>query len=254
MTSVNDKEANFQHNADTVRLAAAQGCKLVCFPECFSFIGARAGEAQEAAEELSGPTVARYKALAAEHRMWLSLGGFQEKGPDGTEGDKIYNTHIVVNAEGALAAVYRKIHLFDVPMTGLVESRQALPGSELVACQSPAGCLGLTVCYDVRTGEAHWELLLRCRAIETQCYVLAAAQVGRHNEDGNKRESWGHSLAIDPWGRTLVNMGTTKGLAVVEIDSELVRSTRENMPIDRHRRREHGRHRIDIFAIAVPPI
>mmetsp|Transcript_44610 Transcript_44610/g.119478 ORF Transcript_44610/g.119478 Transcript_44610/m.119478 type:complete len:293 (+) Transcript_44610:3-881(+) len=262
MTSVNDKEANFQHNADTVRLAAAQGCKLVCFPECFSFIGARAGEAQEAAEELSGPTVARYKALAAEHRMWLSLGGFQEKGPDGTEGDKIYNTHIVVNAEGALAAVYRKIHLFDVPMTGLVESRQALPGSELVACQSPAGCLGLTVCYDVRfpeqyqkltflhgaevllvpsafamrTGEAHWELLLRCRAIETQCYVLAAAQVGRHNEDGNKRESWGHSLAIDPWGRTLVNMGTTKGLAVVEIDSELVRSTRENMPIDRHRR------------------
>mmetsp|Transcript_44611 Transcript_44611/g.119481 ORF Transcript_44611/g.119481 Transcript_44611/m.119481 type:complete len:271 (+) Transcript_44611:3-815(+) len=240
MTSVNDKEANFQHNADTVRLAAAQGCKLVCFPECFSFIGARAGEAQEAAEELSGPTVARYKALAAEHRMWLSLGGFQEKGPDGTEGDKIYNTHIVVNAEGALAAVYRKIHLFDVPMTGLVESRQALPGSELVACQSPAGCLGLTVCYDVRfpeqyqkltflhgaevllvpsafamrTGEAHWELLLRCRAIETQCYVLAAAQVGR----------------------TLVNMGTTKGLAVVEIDSELVRSTRENMPIDRHRR------------------
>ncbi|CAK0866857.1 unnamed protein product [Prorocentrum cordatum] len=90
--------------------------------------------------------------------------------------------------------------------------------------------------FAMRTGEAHWELLLRCRAIETQCYVLAAAQVGRHNEDGNKRESWGHSLAIDPWGRTLVNMGTTKGLAVVEIDSELVRSTRENMPIDRHRR------------------
>ncbi|CAK0866861.1 unnamed protein product [Prorocentrum cordatum] len=81
-----------------------------------------------------------------------------------------------------------------------------------------------------------WAASGLCRAIETQCYVLAAAQVGRHNEDGNKRESWGHSLAIDPWGRTLVNMGTTKGLAVVEIDSELVRSTRENMPIDRHRR------------------
>lgn len=262
MTSVNSKELNLAKNRDTVRWAAEQGCRLVCFPECFSFIGARPGEAQEAAEALSGPTVAEYKALAKEHGVWLSLGGFQEKAPEGAADDRIFNTHLIISSSGELAAAYRKIHLFDVPMTGLVESKQALPGKELVACESPAGRLGVTVCYDVRfpelyqkltflhgarvllvpsafamkTGEAHWETLLRCRAIENQCYVLAAAQVGQHNEDGNKRQSWGHSLAIDPWGKTLVNMGTTVGLSVVEIDMDLVQSTKDNMPMHMHRR------------------
>jgi predicted amidohydrolase len=147
-------------------------------------------------------------------------------------------------------------------MTGLVESKQTLPGDQLVACDSPVGRLGVTVCYDIRfpeiyqklvflhgarvllvpsafamkTGEAHWETLLRCRAIETQCYVFAAAQVGQHNEDGNKRQSWGHALAIDPWGNILADLGKTPGLAVVEIDSELIQKTRENMPMHLHRR------------------
>mmetsp|Transcript_104612 Transcript_104612/g.291402 ORF Transcript_104612/g.291402 Transcript_104612/m.291402 type:complete len:301 (+) Transcript_104612:20-922(+) len=262
MTAVNDKDANFHKNSETVRAAAQQGCRLVCFPECFAFIGARPGEAQAAAEELSGPTIRRYKALAKDHGVWLSLGGFQEKGPSDKEGSKIYNTHLVIDATGEVQAVYRKIHLFDVPMTGLVESAQALPGDKLVACPSPVGVLGVTVCYDVRfpelyqkltflhgaqlllvpsafamkTGEAHWETLLRCRAIETQCYVLAAAQVGQHNEDGNRRQSWGHSLAVDPWGRILVDMGVTLGLAVIEVDMQLVHSTRDNMPMRLHRR------------------
>jgi predicted amidohydrolase len=245
-------------------MAKEQGCALVCFPECFSFIGAKPGEAQAAAEDLSGPTVAKYKALAKEHGLWLSLGGFQEKSPpEENESGKIYNTHLVIDAGGELVAVYRKIHLFDVPMTGLVESRQSLPGKELVACPSPAGRLGLTVCYDIRfpelyqkltflhgasvllvpsafamkTGEAHWETLLRCRAIESQCYVFAAAQVGQHNENGNKRQSWGHSLAIDPWGKILADLGgTSPGFAVVEVDPALVRTTRENMPMHLHRR------------------
>jgi len=263
MTSVNDKDINFQRNAETVRAASSQGCLLLCFPECFSFIGAKAGEAQAAAEDISGPTITRYRALAREHGMWLSLGGFQEKPPAGSDDDKIYNAHLIVDAKGEIAAVYRKIHLFDVPMTGLVESRQALPGDRLVACPSPAGMLGVTVCYDLRfpelyqkltflhgaqvllvpsafamkTGEAHWETLLRCRAIETQCYVIAAAQVGQHNEDGNKRQSWGHSLAIDPWGRILADMGSSDtGLVVIEVDPQLVQSTRDNMPMHSHRR------------------
>lgn len=262
MTSVNDKEANFRKNAEIAREAAEKGCALLCFPECFSFIGARPGEAQAAAEELSGPTVAKYRALAKEQGLWLSLGGFQEKGPADSEEGKIYNTHLVISAAGEVAATYRKIHLFDVPMTGLVESKQSLPGETLVACDSPAGRLGLTVCYDVRfpelyqkltflhgarvllvpsafamkTGEAHWETLLKCRAIENQCYVLAAAQVGQHNEDGNKRQSWGHSLAIDPWGKILVDMCSRTGLAVVEIDPQLIKTTRDNMPMHAHRR------------------
>lgn len=263
MTSVNDKDVNFQRNAEMVRAAAAQGCLLLCFPECFSFIGAKAGEAQAAAEDISGPTITRYRMLAREHGMWLSLGGFQEKPPAGSDDNKIYNAHLIVDAKGEISAVYRKIHLFDVPMTGLVESKQALPGDRLITCPSPAGMLGVTVCYDIRfpelyqkltflhgaqvllvpsafamkTGEAHWETLLRCRAIETQCYVIAAAQVGQHNEDGNKRQSWGHSLVIDPWGRILVDMGPTDGgLAVIEVDPHLVQSTRDNMPMHVHRR------------------
>jgi len=264
MTAVNSKETNYQHNAAIVRASAAQGCELVCFPECFSFIGAQPGEAQVAAEELSGPTVARYRSLAKDHGVWLSLGGFQERAPQvqGTEDDRIYNTHIVVDSSGDVVAVYRKIHLFDVPMTGLVESKQALPGREIVACSSPVGRLGLTVCYDLRfpelyqkltflhgaqvllvpsafamkTGQAHWETLLRCRAIETQCYVLAAAQVGQHNEHGSRRQSWGHSLAVDPWGTVLVDMGVTKGVAVVELDLDVLNTTRGNMPMHLHRR------------------
>eukprot|EP00929_Paragymnodinium_shiwhaense_P114316 TRINITY_DN82668_c0_g1_i1.p1 TRINITY_DN82668_c0_g1~~TRINITY_DN82668_c0_g1_i1.p1 ORF type:complete len:356 (-),score=67.63 TRINITY_DN82668_c0_g1_i1:150-1217(-) len=261
MTSVNDRDVNFKHNEKMVRQAAAEGCSIVFFPECFSFIGAKPGEAQAAAEELSGPTVARYKELAKSNNVWLSLGGYQEKEPAHSEG-KIYNTHLIINAAGELVTSYRKIHLYDVPMVNLVESRQALPGDQLVACDSPAGRLGVTICYDLRfpevyqkltflhgaqvllvpsafamkTGAAHWETLLRSRAIETQCYVIAAAQVGRHNEDGNRRESYGHSLAIDPWGNILVDMGTTRGLSVIEIDSELIQSTRNNMPMDKHRR------------------
>ena len=204
MTAVNDVGANFAACSKLVEEACAKSAQIVFFPECFSFIGAAAGEAQAVAEPLSGPILARYRELAKQHSVWLSLGGFQER-VDGEE--RIYNTHVVIDGGGEIRATYRKIHLFDVPMVNLVESRQALAGSELVAVDSPAGRLGLTVCYDLRfpelfqkltfvhgarvllvpsafavkTGEAHWETLLRARAIETQCYVVAAAQAGQHN-------------------------------------------------------------------------
>lgn len=271
MTAVNNKDANFQKNAACVAEAKEKGCVMVFFPECFSFIGARPGESQDIAEEISGPTIARYKELAFKHQIWLSLGGFQEKGPVGDEAKRIFNTHLIIDDKGEIQATYRKIHLFDVPMTGLVESNQALPGAEVVSCDSPVGKLGVTVCYDIRfpelyqkltfahgakvllvpsafamrTGDAHWETLLKCRAIETQCYVLAPAQVGQHNEDGNKRQSWGHTLAVDPWGTVLADMGGagldgtgkyTTGVAVVELDPELIQATRDNMPMHAHRR------------------
>lgn len=204
--------------------------------------------------------MAKYLSLAKQHQIWLSLGGFQER----CEGEeRIYNTHVVVDAGGEIRAQYRKIHLYDVPMVGLVESKQALAGSEVVACDSPAGRLGVTICYDMRfpelyqkltflhgasvllmpsafatkTGAAHWETLLRCRAIETQCYVVAAAQCGQHNTDGNQRRSYGHSMAFDPWGTKLVDMGPDSvGLATFEVDPDLVASTRANMPMHAHRR------------------
>ena len=261
MTAVNDTEENFATCAGYAREAARQGCKMVFFPECFSFLGARPGEAQGVAESLDGPVLRRYRDLAQSESIWLSLGGFQES-CDGEE-QRIYNTHIIVDDHGEIRKSYRKIHLFDAPFTGLVESKQAMPGSEVVSCDSPIGKLGVTICYDMRfpelyqkltfahgaqillmpsafamkTGAAHWDTLLRCRAIENQCYVIAAAQVGMHNEDGNKRQSWGHALAIDPWGSTIASMGESKtGIALFRIDLGLVSSTRRQMPMQEHRR------------------
>ena len=152
MTSRNLIEHNFEANSSRAAEAKALSCEMVCFPECFSFIGARAGEAQQIAEPLDGPLMARYKKLAKDTGIWLSLGGFQEK-CDGD--DRIFNTHVVLTSSGGMAAVYRKIHLFDVPMVGLVESKQAISGADgpephLVVCDSPAGRLGVTICYDMR--------------------------------------------------------------------------------------------------------
>ncbi len=260
MRSVNDTGANYAACAKLVREAVERGCKIVFFPECFSFIGAAQGEAQRVAEPLDGPLMGRYRKLASEHSVWLSLGGFQEKG--GEDG-RIFNTHVVLDASGAIQASYRKIHLYDAPFVGLVESRQALAGDRLASCESPAGKLGLSICYDVRfpelyqkltfvhgaqlllvpsafamkTGEAHWETLLRCRAIETQCYVVAAAQAGLHNTDGNQRRSWGHAIAFDPWGTAVASHGADgEGVATFEVDLDLLDTTRQNMPMDRHRR------------------
>ena len=262
MRAVNDAAVNFATCKALVAEAARKKCRIVFFPECFSFIGAKPGEAQSAAEALDGPTMGRYRELAQEHGIWLSLGGFQERSDDASE-SRIFNTHVVLRETGEVAASYRKIHLFDVPMTGLVESKQALPGDQLVACDSPAGRLGVTVCYDMRfpelyqkltfrhgcqlllmpsafamkTGEAHWEILLRARAIETQTYVVAAAQAGLHNEDGNRRRSWGHAMAVDPWGTVVAAFGADDtGLKTFEVDLDLVDATRANMPMNEHRR------------------
>ncbi|CAK9092680.1 unnamed protein product [Durusdinium trenchii] len=262
MTARNDKEINFQICRDLVSEAASQGCTLVALPECFAFIGAQKGEAQAAAEALEGPTMHRYCELAKEKQLWLSLGGFQEK-VEGEPDDKILNTHVIVNSLGEIASVYRKIHLFDAPFTGLVESQQTVAGTEVVSCASPVGQLGVTVCYDVRfpelyqklrfehgaeillvpsafsmpTGRAHWELLMRTRAVETQCYVIAAAQAGQHNEDGNKRCSWGHAMAVDPWGKVLAEFdGSSTGVRVVEVDQNVLQDVRQKMPLATQRR------------------
>ena len=211
---------------------------------------------------MDGPTMGWYKQLARDESVWLSLGGYQEKGLEGDP--RIYNTHVIINSAGSLIAAYRKIHLYDVPMVGLVESKQAIAGRELLSCDSPVGKLGLAICYDMRfpemhqkltfthgaevltfpsafamkTGEAHWETLLRCRAIECQTYVVAAAQVGQHNEHGNKRQSWGHAMAVDPWGKVVAQFGGAGDVGVkpFEIDLDLVQKTRDNMPMHTHRR------------------
>ncbi|KAJ8464526.1 hypothetical protein OPV22_027078 [Ensete ventricosum] len=261
MTSTNDLEANYNTCSRLVKEAAAGGVNLLCLPESFSFVGAKDGESLKIAQPLDGPIMQRYCSLARESNIWLSLGGFQEKGPDDSHQ---YNTHVLLDSSGNIRKTYRKIHLFDVDVPGNMvykESDATAAGESIVVAESPVGLLGLTVCYDLRfpelyqqlrfqhqaqillvpsaftkvTGEAHWEILLRARAIETQCYVVAAAQAGRHNE---KRESYGDSLIIDPWGIVIARLPDrlATGVAVADIDLSRIDSVRTRMPIAQHRR------------------
>ncbi|KAL5733375.1 hypothetical protein ACOSP7_032714 [Xanthoceras sorbifolium] len=261
MTSVNDLAANFATCSGLVKEATSAGAKLLCFPEIFAYVGAKDGDSLKVAEPLDGLIMQQYCSLAREYGIWLSLGGFQEKGHDDAHQ---CNTHVVIDDTGKIKSTYRKIHLFDVDIPGgraYKESKFTEPGKEVVAVDSPFGRLGLTVCYDLRfpelyqqlrfqheaqvllvpaaftkqTGLAHWEILLRARAIETQCYVIAAAQAGKHND---KRESYGDSLIIDPWGTIVGRLPDrlSTGIAVADIDFSLIDSVRSNMPIAKHRK------------------
>ncbi|KAF4351597.1 hypothetical protein F8388_003250 [Cannabis sativa] len=247
MTSINDLASNFATCSRLVKEAASAGAKMICFPESFAFIGAQDGESLKIAQPLDGPMMQQY---------W-----FQEKGPDEQH---LFNTHVVIDDNGKIKSTYKKIHLFDVDIAGersYKESNITEAGNNIVSVDSPVGRLGLTVCYDLRfpelyqqlrfqheaqvllvpaaftvaTGQAHWEILLRARAIETQCYVIAAAQTGKHND---KRQSYGETLIIDPWG-TVVGRLTDRlstGITVADIDFSLLDSIRTRMPIARHRK------------------
>lgn len=261
MTSVNDLAANFATCSRLAKEAASAGAKLLCFPENFAYVGAKQGDSLKIAEALDGPIMSRYCALARESNIWLSLGGFQEKGADEAH---LRNTHVLIDDSGNIKTTYSKMHLFDVDVPGgavYKESSFTEAGNDIVAVDSPFGRLGLTVCYDLRfpevyqqlrfhqnaqvllvpaafttvTGQAHWEILLRARAIETQCYVIAAAQAGKHNE---KRESYGDTLIIDPWGTVVGRLPDllSTGIAVADIDFSLIDSVRAKMPISMHRK------------------
>ena len=263
MRATNDLEANFETCSTLARAAASQGCSILFLPECFAYIGMAGNDALAVMEPLDGPLMARYRQLAKDTGVWLSLGGFPETGPDA---DHRYNTHVLVDSDGDVRASYRKIHLFDVDIPNgpvLMESKTASPGDAIVAADSPIGRLGMTVCYDLRfpelysrlrhemganimlvpsaftkpTGEAHWEVLLRARAIETQSYVIAAAQAGVHSE---KRESYGHAIIIDPWGKVLAKLEDPDngiGIATADIDLGYLEDVRERIPVDEHRRK-----------------
>ena len=261
MTSIGDTEFNFQTCSKLAEEAASQGAKMLFLPEAFSFVGSASEQTVAIAEPVTGHTISKYAALAKRLNLWLSLGGFQEVGPDP---EHVYNSHLILTDNGEIAAIYRKIHLFSVDIIPkgpvLMESRYTAPGTGLITSDSPAGRLGLSTCYDLRfpelyqrlvfekgaqvllvpsaftvpTGRAHWEVLLRARAIETQTYVIAAAQAGKHNE---KRESYGHSLIIDPWGTIVGKLDDplATGIAVAEIDLGELESIRQRIPIAVHR-------------------
>jgi len=252
-----DRAANLDQATSLVREAAARGADTVCLPEMWPFVGPDADKVA-GAETLEGPSTSAMRELARALGIWLFPGSFAEQ--SGVS-DRVFNCSPVIDPEGSIIAVYRKIHLFDIDMDGgprLLETDTVVPGDQAVVVDAAGLTWGLTVCYDLRfpslyralrdaganallvpaaftahTGKAHWEVLLRARAIEQQCYVVAPDQWGRHNP---KRESHGHSMIVDPWGSVIARASDGPGLALAALDSDQVARVRDTLPCRSHRR------------------
>ena len=247
---------NMQSVARLVREAAQAGAQVVVLPEYWAILGQRDTDKVAHAEAPGqGPLQDFMAALAREHQIWL-LGGTipLQSGVDG----KVLNTLLAYAPDGAQAARYDKIHLFGFTRgeESFDESRTIVPGNDVGVLQTPFARIGLSICYDLRfpelyramghcdlivvpsaftytTGRAHWEVLLRARAIENQCYVLAAAQGGKHV---NGRRTWGHSLLVDPWGEVKACRDEGEGIVVGDIDRELTDGVRGSLPALKHRK------------------
>jgi predicted amidohydrolase len=252
-----DHGKNLAQACELVTRAAALGASLVSLPENFELMASSAEKLAQA-EALDGPTLTTLRDLARALGITLLCGSFAEKAEDPT---KVYNTSVVVGPDGAVLGIYRKIHLFDVELNDGAkyhESELVIPGGDAVTAETALGRLGMSVCYDLRfpelyrrlssagalllsvpaaftlmTGKDHWEVLLRARAIENQCYVIAAAQHGSH--PGN-RLTYGHSMIVDPWGTVLCCCPDGPGVAVAEIDKTALTRVRAALPALKHRR------------------
>jgi nitrilase len=228
-------------------------------PEVWAFQGGSAEERQAAAEELPGGEAYRLlSGLAAKHRILLHGGSFLER----AEG-RLFNTSVAFGRDGAEIARYRKLHLFDVVTPDGREYRESAyvgRGQEVVTYEAEDVQVGCSICYDLRfgelyrrlasqgaqllvvpaaftlqTGKDHWEVLLRARAIETQCYVAAAAQFGAFPAGKDRRHNWGHSMIVDPWGKVLVQISDRPGFATARLDLDYLQRVREMIPVRQHR-------------------
>ena len=259
MCSTDDLAANLAAAAGLVTEAAHAGATLAALPENFAFLR-REGEPIPCAQSLDGEIVETLRKLARAHSLWLLGGSFPEAVPG--EG-RVHNTSVLIAPDGSLAAVYRKIHLFDVDLRAqgggcYQESARVAPGAEVVVADTPFGGVGLSVCYDLRfpelyrahsargarflcvpsafareTGRDHWEVLLRARAIENQCFVLAPAQCGVHSPN---RASHGRSLIVDPWGVIFAQAPDRPCLVVAECDLDHQDRLRAALPCLGHRK------------------
>ena len=255
MAAASDKAANLERAERLIRLAAARGASLVGLPETFNWRGKRSEEAA-AAEPLTGESLGAMSRLARELGLHIAAGSITEHAPGQS---RRYNTSVLIGPDGAQLAVYRKIHLFDVDLPGRVtvkESEVKLAGAEVVSARTPRGAIGLSVCYDLRfpelyrrlafagaeiltvpscftfpTGEAHWDALLRARAIENQAYVIAPAQFGT-NVHGFT--DYGNSMIVDPWGRVIARASDQEGVVLAPIDLEYLLRVRREVPALSH--------------------
>jgi predicted amidohydrolase len=255
-----DPEANARALVAAVEAAAAGGAEMLFTPEMSGLLDRdRDRAARHLRDEASDPVLAQVGEAAREAGIWVHIGSLALSGE--REDSRLVNRGLLIASDGGIRARYDKIHLFDVDLpTGESwrESAAYAPGERSVVADTPAGPLGLSVCYDLRfpdlyrtltdagatilavpaaftvpTGEAHWHILLRARAIEAGAFVVAAAQVGEH-EDG--RRTYGHSLVVDPWGRVLLDMGEEPGVGFADFDLAEVDRVRSRLPAIRHRR------------------
>ena len=258
MTSGVDPAVNAETLVRAVAEAKARGATMLFTPEMSGLLDRdRARAANAIAPEKEDRVLAATREAAARHGLWIQLGSLAVRREDG----RYANRAFVIDSAGAVRARYDKLHLFDVTLaTGETwrESAAYAPGERAIVVDTSVGRLGLSICYDLRfaalyaalsqagatvlaipaaftrpTGAAHWHVLMRARAIESAAFVIAAAQTGTH-EDG--RETFGHALAVDPWGEVLVDMEESPGLALVEIDPARVEEVRGRIPVIDHRR------------------
>ena len=252
LTSDRDPATTFPAASTLVREAAGAGAKLIMTPEVTPMLEPRGRLVLEKARgEAADEWLPRYRGLARETQAWLLLGSMAVKVDDA----RCANRSLLIDPDGSIAGRYDKIHMFDVDLEGgesYRESRRYRPGGEAVVANTPFGRIGMTVCYDMRfpglyrdlaqagaryltvpsafarpTGRAHWEVLLRARAIETGCFVFAPAQCGEHAEG---RKTYGHSLIVDPWGEVLADGGEEPGVVLAEIDPRRVDEARRMVP------------------------
>ncbi|MGK8233822.1 carbon-nitrogen hydrolase family protein [Roseovarius sp. MS2] len=268
LSSSDDPEANLAVTLSMMDAAIADGAKFILTPEVTNCVsGSRTHQNAVLHPEESDPTLAGLRARAAEAGVWLLIGSLALKtdDPDG----RFANRSFLIGPDGEIVARYDKIHMFDVDVTPEETYRESdgfRPGDRAVLADMPLGKLGMTVCYDVRfphlhrrlaqagatvltvpaafshvTGAAHWEVLLRARAIETGCFVLAPAQTGIHAATtGRTRQTHGHSMVVAPWGEVLADGGVEPGIVMVDLDPDAVAQARRRVPSLRHDRAFDG--------------
>ena len=260
MSSQSDVEENLRLADGLLEDAAADGCILAVLPENFALMPEKGRDkARHAEQPGSGPIQDFLSHAAWRHSIWIIAGSIPLASPDE---DRVYGGCPVYDPKGRQRVMYRKIHLFDVKLPDREESYQEswsmYPGDERATVDTPVGRIGLTICYDLRfpelfralvddgatvftvpaaftraTGEAHWNTLLRARAIENLAYVLAPGQTGEHPDN---RSTWGHSVIVDPWGRVLAELADGDGFIAADIDPELPGRIRSEFPALSNRR------------------
>lgn len=262
MVSTDDVDANLSQAAELIAAAAGQGAEFALLPEYFPLISddeeAKLGIGEAPGQ---GPIQEFLSGQAKQHQLWLMAGTFSLHG---AAAGRVHNSCLLFNPEGARVQRYDKIHLFDAQVGSRAEDKEVYnesatiaPGKEVAVAETPLGNFGMTVCYDLRfpelyraltqrgaelitvpsaftyaTGKRHWEVLLRARAVENLCYVLAANQGGQNTA---KRRTWGHSMIVDPWGEILCGLEAGPGVACAELDLARVRDLRHSFPALRHR-------------------